>query len=73
MSNFGSVGSIHCATIIAVDSHTSTFIRAKFAARFDDKRESPPPRERERERERESPPKEREKANFKIVFVQKFG
>ena len=49
MSNFGSVGSIHCATIIAVDSHTSTFIRAKFAARFDDKRESPPPRERERE------------------------
>ena len=70
MSNF--VGSIHCATIIAVDSHTSTFIRAKFAARFDDKRESPPP-PRERERERESPPKEREKANFKIVFVQKFG
>ena len=61
------MGSIHCATIIAVDSHTSTFIRAKFAARFDDKRESPPPRERE------SPPKEREKANFKIVFVQKFG
>ena len=64
------MGSIHCATIIAVDSHTSTFIRAKFAARLDDKRESPP---RERNRERESPPKEREKANFKIVFVQKFG